>query len=110
MINEQLQVARIIECFLEDVLSDYSQLLERAKIVEVCNQTIDVEIGNKSLTFQVIFKKEFKAFKKIDEDNYHDDVEIEVEISEDCYEGVRTYDNSIQYFWIALLSFDELFN
>jgi hypothetical protein len=109
MKNTELQVDKIIEYFLDDALSDYSQLLERTKIVNIDDQTVEVEIGKKSLTFQVLLKKEFKNIKKIDEDNYYEDVEIEVEVSEDVYEGVRTFDSSIKYFWIALLDFNEIF-
>ena len=58
MTNTELQVGKIIEYFLEDALCDYSQLLDRTKIVRIDEGTVDVKIGKKSLTFGVIFKKE----------------------------------------------------
>lgn len=108
MTHTELQVGKIIEYFLEDALREYSQLSERAKVVGINDQTVDVEIGKKSLTFQVSFKDSFKDSKEIDDDNYYEDVEIEVEIGEDYYEPVRSFDSSIQYFWIALLDFNKI--
>jgi hypothetical protein len=108
MTHTELQIGKIIEYFLEDALQDYSQLSERAKVVTINDQTVDVEIGKKSLTFQVSFKDSFKHSKKIDDDNYYENVEIEVEIGEDYYEPVRSFDSSIKYFWIALLDFNEI--
>ena len=109
MIEQELQVARIIQCFLNDALHNCEQLLKRANIVRVDQKTADVEIRNKSLTFQISYKKTPKCFKDIDDDNYYEYVEIAIETSEDVYEEVRTYDSSIQYFWIALLDFNDIY-
>jgi len=109
MMEQELQVARIIQCFLNDALCNYEQLLERTKIVRVDQETVEVEIGNKSLTFQISYKKTPKCFKDIDDDNYYENVEIAIEISKNVYEEVRTYDSSIKHFWIALLDFNDIY-
>lgn len=35
-----------------------------------------------------------------------DGKKVEIEVSEDCYHEVTTYDFRVKYFWIALLSWD----
>jgi hypothetical protein len=115
MKNRELKAAQIIEHFLNDELSNYSQLSEHIKIVEAeshSNDKVYVEatVRNKSLYFKVEFKEHFEEKVIIDDDNYYQNVEISIELGEDSYETIETFNYSIKYFWQELLDWDVLFD
>ena len=115
MKNRELKAAQIIEHFLNDELSNYSQLYEHIEIVKAESRSddevyVEATVRNKSLSFKVKFKEHFEEKVLIDADNYYENVDISIELSEDNYETIETFNHSIKYFWQALLDWDVLFD
>ena len=84
--------------FLESELDDYSYFsYDEIKINTGYTQTeedeyyeVDIKKGNEK-NKTLCFHYDRKADK------------LEIEISEDCYEEITTYDWRVKYFWMALL-------
>jgi hypothetical protein len=115
MKTREIKASQIIEQFLHQELSDYSQLYEHIKIVSTNvlsfgQISVHAKVRNKSLYFIVKFKEHFDDTVVIDEDNFYDNIDITIEFNEDSYETTEGFNSSIKYLWMTLLDWDDLFN
>lgn len=115
MKTREIKASQIIENFLQQELSDYSQLHEHIKILETDDYgeneiSVHAKVRNKSLYFIVKFKEHFEDNVIIDDENFYDNIDITIELSEGSYELLEGFNSSAKYLWMALLDWDDLFN
>lgn len=104
----ELRAGNTIKAILQSELGDYSCYKHEITDIE--------EYGDRSYTvyfkvydnedilhdgaFRITFDDKLEEF---DEEHFEQDCEIEIEIHEECYEKVETFDWTIKYFWMAIL-------
>ena len=104
MIELELKAAEAVQVFLKHELDEYSQLYDGCKITESRYEDDCVYVEWQTNAVSGTFK--------IDEDELNsgadpDDVLMEIDTGDDCYEGVERCDSSVKYFWIAILNFPQ---
>ena len=90
MTKNEIAAIKIVEEFLKDELDDYS-CFNGWKIEE------SEESGN-NIYVETSLGVSFKVKDKT----------LFVELGEDCWQEVVTYDWTVKYFWMALLSWDKI--
>lgn len=100
----------IVQEFLDGELGDYSHFKYKLDDAEVSGKEVRVNYNvttssspdsYNGLYFNVIFK---------DEDNIEDEEEatvtLEIDLGEDNWQEIRSYDWQVKYFWMTLLSWE----
>lgn len=110
--NKELEhkAIEIVQEFLDGELGDYSHFKYKLDDSEVSGKEVRVNYNvttssspdsYNGLYFNVIFK---------DEDNIKDEEEatitLEIDLGEDNWQEIRSYDWQVKYFWMALLSWE----
>jgi len=100
MNEHELTAAEAVKDFLKSELSDFSYF-KGWKIIETeyySNEVyVDVDIRDTTVRFKV----------EIGEGN-PDDCNLFVELGEDCWNEICTYNWKVKYFWMALLDWDRV--
>jgi len=94
MMNEiEIKAVKVVEEIVSDELDDYSDF-EGWKVVEAEDQ------GNGDVRVDVLVPNGNDLYFRVKPDF------VEIELSEDCWYSIVTYDWRIKYFWMTLLSWD----
>jgi hypothetical protein len=102
----EFKAIKIIEEFLEGELGEYSYFsykLDEAEKVDSNEVDIIYKISNQESAQYVRFKVEFKdGFEDLEEIE-ETDVTIQVDLHEENWEEITSYDWRVKYFWMTLL-------
>ena len=85
--------------FLDSELSDYSFEIGEIKVNDGYTQTEEDEYYEVEIKWTYNDEKSKTLYFHYD----RKEDKLEVELSEDCYEEITTYDWRVKHFWMALL-------
>jgi len=103
----EIRASKITEAFLENELGDYSHYeYEIIEVEDVGNKCYSVEFEVKEFErthngrFRITFDDNLEKF---DQDYYEHGCTVEIQLYDDHYEKVETFEWTVKYFWMAIL-------